>query len=266
MNEQCVRAIVLGTRDVKEIDRVVFFLEDSDRKRSGFAKGAKHSKKRFVNTLEPLALIQLVYKETPRGLWLQDSKLERWFITGSESRKHLGVKHIIREVLLRFLPDDDPNPGIFELLLKTLQSLCETSDAINILILFLFRFGFVQGYLPTFERCSVCGNELARAKKWVWQLTPFRTTCAFHRLSGTLKWEWDLEILRVIQAAHTWPVDHLWKVKVSRWKRKGLLKNLSTWLEITFHQEIKSFKWLERILEGELDSVRLDSSLQKASG
>ncbi len=252
MSESYVRSLVLRVRDVKEIDQVVIFLESSDVKRSGFAKGAKHSKKRFVNTLVPLALIKLKYRQTNRGIWLEDSRLEKWFIVGSESPLLLGVKHAIREVLLKFLPENDPHIGVFDLSVKTLSVLEQRNDFLNTLIIFLLRFGFISGYLPDFNKCSICGNDLVKAKRWVWQLEPFRATCASHRLSGSLKWEWDLEVLRILQCIANWPVDRLWNLRVSARKQKSLFKNIVTWLEVTFNKEIKSFKWIEQNLNQEL--------------
>ncbi len=251
MNESYVRSLVLRVRDVKEIDQVVIFLESSDTKRAGFAKGAKHSKKRFVNTLVPLALIKLKYKQTDRGIWLEDSRLEKWFIVGSESPVLLGVKHAIREVLLKFLPENDPHAGIFDFSIKTLNALDEKNDFLNILIIFLLRFGFMLGYLPDFNKCAICDNDLIKAKRWVWQLDPFRVTCASHRLTGSLKWEWDLEVLRILQCVSMWPVDRLWNLRVSAKKRKSLFKNIAMWFEVTFGKEVKSFAWIEQKLNQE---------------
>ena len=56
-------AIVLRTWPFGESDKIVSFLTESHGKLTGIAKGAKRSRKRFVNSLEPFSLVNLRFQD-----------------------------------------------------------------------------------------------------------------------------------------------------------------------------------------------------------
>ncbi|HYT53423.1 MAG TPA: DNA repair protein RecO, partial [Verrucomicrobiae bacterium] len=58
-------AIVLRSRPFGESDKIVSFLTENYGKLTGIAKGALRSRKRFVNSLEPFALINLCFQDRP---------------------------------------------------------------------------------------------------------------------------------------------------------------------------------------------------------
>src|SRR5512134_3900875 len=60
---QVTPAIVLRARPYGESDRIVSFLTENHGKLTGIAKGAKRSRKRFVNSLEPFSLVNLRFQD-----------------------------------------------------------------------------------------------------------------------------------------------------------------------------------------------------------
>src|ERR1043166_4648954 len=60
-------AIVLRARPYGESDKIVSFLTESHGKLTGIAKGAKRSRKRFANSLEPFSLVELRFQDRPHG-------------------------------------------------------------------------------------------------------------------------------------------------------------------------------------------------------
>src|SRR4030095_10335839 len=56
-------AIVLRTWPFGESDKIVSFLTENHGKLTGIAKGAKRSRKRFVNSLEPFSLVNLRFQD-----------------------------------------------------------------------------------------------------------------------------------------------------------------------------------------------------------
>jgi len=60
---QATSAIVLRSRPFGESDKIVSFLTEKYGKITGIAKGAKRSRKRFVNSLEPFSLVNLRFQE-----------------------------------------------------------------------------------------------------------------------------------------------------------------------------------------------------------
>ena len=58
-------AIVLRSWSFGESDKIVSFLTESHGKLTGIAKGAKRSRKRFANSLEPFSLVNLRFLDAP---------------------------------------------------------------------------------------------------------------------------------------------------------------------------------------------------------
>ena len=58
-------AVVLRSRSFGESDKIVSFLTKNYGKVTGIAKGAKRSRKRFVNSLEPFSLVSLRFQDNP---------------------------------------------------------------------------------------------------------------------------------------------------------------------------------------------------------
>src|SRR5512136_629137 len=64
---QKTKAIVLRSLDYGESDRILTFLTDEFGKLKGIAKGARRSKRRFANALEPFSLSNLLFSRRGRG-------------------------------------------------------------------------------------------------------------------------------------------------------------------------------------------------------
>lgn len=245
MNFISTQAFILDTRDMNESDVIVDFLDDTGTRFKGMAKHGRRSRHRFVNVFNPLSLVRLRYVQRRACIWLQEGKLERCYLTGNESTLSNGCKHIVREVLLGLLPEGDSHPQCFELVLGALIELDKSRySAINAVNIFLIRYAALMGYLPAFDRCDVCGASLSLAYRWVWQIAPFRTTCAVHFLTGTLKWEWDREVLKLLQIIPSLPAERLWNLHISAPKSPVLFRNLCTWFEILLQRELKSYRWV----------------------
>lgn len=246
MSSSKTLAIILNAKDVNEADVVVDFLNQAGTRLRALAKHGKKSQKRFANIFNPLSLVTLSYRPYGERLWLEEGKLERLFLQGDDPPLVAGVKDLAREVVLNFMPEGEGNPENFSLLLGFLSALADrqTEGAIELTDLFLLRQTHISGYLPAFEKCDICGARLSSLKRWVWQLNPFRVTCAVHFLSGTMKWEWDGEILGVIKGSVTLPVEKLWNIRISSSKAPVLLKNICSWLEILISRELRSYRWI----------------------
>jgi len=63
--ETTTPAVVIRARIFGESDKIVTFLTRDAGKLAGIAKGAKHSKRRFVNVLEPFTHVSLRVRQRP---------------------------------------------------------------------------------------------------------------------------------------------------------------------------------------------------------
>src|SRR6185295_7919542 len=71
---QANEAVILRTRPYGEADKIVTFLTDDAGKLTGIAKGAKNSRRRFANCLDPFTHVRVHFRTRPgAGLVFMDS-------------------------------------------------------------------------------------------------------------------------------------------------------------------------------------------------
>ncbi|HEY5974415.1 MAG TPA: DNA repair protein RecO [Geobacteraceae bacterium] len=161
MNATVCDAIVIGTMDYREADRIVtlFTLEHGILR--GLARGARRSVKRFAGALEPFARlrVQLVLKEGLSTLNEAEPLTVHPRLRGELAR--IALAGYACELAGALLPEHLPNPRLYRLLATFLgyldQAPAESADRrffeINLLN--------ILGYRPPLADCQVCGADLA---------------------------------------------------------------------------------------------------------
>ncbi|MCX7823522.1 MAG: DNA repair protein RecO [Syntrophobacterales bacterium] len=241
-------AMVLAVKELGGADLLVFFLDRTGTLKRGLAKNAKKSMRRFINCLEPLNLVTLTYAPAHSQLLLKEAQLEVSFPALRKDPLIMGIGNLMAELLLAFIPENDPHEESFMLTLEALKQLNNNRPPLLIASIWILRLMLITGYLPNFNKCTICNADLEQKKRWVWQVEPPRCVCADHHLSGDLKWEWDLEVLMFLRSLQTLPLSRIWRLGLSTTKIGGLFKNISRWCEAILQKEIRSYKWLERII------------------
>ncbi len=154
-------AIVLRTRSFGESDKIVTFLSRDYGKVTGIAKGAKRSRRRFVNTLEPFSLVNLRFQERAQSSlvfvhacdWLQIFKN---LTTGLEKIVMASYMVEITDELTR---EREESRSIFEHLKQGLVFLEEQGSSASYLTFFEMRLLTLSGYQPMLEGCRRCGKK-----------------------------------------------------------------------------------------------------------
>ena len=163
-------AIVLRTRPYGESDKIVSFLTESHGKITGIAKGAKRSKKRFANSLDPCSLVILRFQESPNnGLcFLLSAEL----VTGSshylkdlESFSHASYLVEISDALIA---EHEENYSLFQHLRNGLQQIDQYGASLRFLTWFELRLLSLAGYQPALENCKNCGKSCAHDEAAPW--------------------------------------------------------------------------------------------------
>src|ERR1051326_6329934 len=93
-------AIVLRAMPYGESDKIVSFLTETHGKISGIAKGAKRSRKRFANSLEPLSLVEVRFQERPQSslVFLLSAELRSAFKTLTSNLEAIAAASYVIEI------------------------------------------------------------------------------------------------------------------------------------------------------------------------
>jgi len=147
--------VVIDTSDHGESDRIVTFYTQATGKLVGIAKGAKRSKKRFLNRLEPFSLVEILYTPGRASDLVRVEQAE--LLSSYPSLRHHYPAFTAATVIARLVRDwsreNDPDPELFRLLLWSLDSMEEAADLRLVMVLFLAKLLTLSGYRPDLLSC-----------------------------------------------------------------------------------------------------------------
>ncbi|MGH7965972.1 MAG: DNA repair protein RecO [Candidatus Binatia bacterium] len=163
MHEERTVAIVLRSRPHGESDKIVTFLTRDWGKVSGIAKGAKRSRRRFVNVLESFTHVQLRFRpgRTEELAFIFGCDLIRSFRSPSRDLHRFALASYIVELIDVMIAGREAGQEAYTLLL---QSLTVLEEHVMLSPLFLPAFELLllahAGYEPHLATCQQCAVHM----------------------------------------------------------------------------------------------------------
>ncbi len=164
MQEERTSAIVLRTRVHGESDKIVTFLTQDWGKITGIAKGAKRSRRRFVNVLEPFTHIRLRFRPSRSDdlAFILGCELVQAFRRPSQDLQRFALASYMVELTDVMVAGREAGQEIYALLLHALASLEESSSLSSLFLsAFELRLLVEVGYAPNLKTCHVCGTSIS---------------------------------------------------------------------------------------------------------
>ena len=160
MNTETSPAIIMRVKDFGESDLLVTFFTPHKGQVKGVAKGARRSRKRFVNALDICSLVNLEFdlKKEGRLPLLHSGKLISAFPVLRSDFGALCKASFMIEMTELLFPVGVADPKVFELLKDGLEAMAEGHSANLISLLFEARAMALGGYRINLEQCAVCGR------------------------------------------------------------------------------------------------------------
>lgn len=163
MVEARTPAIVLRTRTYGESDKIVTFMTRDWGKVTGIAKGAKRSRRRFVNVLEPFTHVHLRFRPSQANelAFIFGCDLLQSFQAPSRDLQRFALASYTAELVDAMVIGGESGREIYSLLCESL-SVLEEEPAWTPLFLPAFEFLllFHVGYAPNCTACHYCGGSL----------------------------------------------------------------------------------------------------------
>ncbi len=163
-------AIVLRARPFGESDKIVSFLTESYGKITGIAKGAKRSRRRFVNSLEPLSLVNLRFQDRQNSslAFILASDLTLGFRQLPTSLEKISFAFYLTEITDGLIGEREENRMVFEHLRDGLRYLEENRASLKFLTAFELKLLRLAGYQPLLDRCKRCSKDrrVGLAARW----------------------------------------------------------------------------------------------------
>jgi DNA repair protein RecO (recombination protein O) len=152
--------IVLKSNIYGEADLIVTYITRDHGLVKVFAKSPRKVKSRFGSSLEPLTYSKIAFigREDAGLPRLTQSDIITPFHTLREDYGCFVRLAEILELMVRFLPEKEPNAGMFALLLSMLSRLDPGRHSDLFFLFYKIRFLGLAGYLPKLDACGRCGG------------------------------------------------------------------------------------------------------------
>lgn len=163
MSHLQTRSIVIKVMDYGESDKIITLFTESHGKLKGIAKGAKRSKKRFVNKLEFFTLLEIcaAFPRHSSLLRIDSAVLLSSFPLLRESYKRYAVAMLACELVDLWTRENDPEEDLFHLLHWCMEELSGPASLLDTALFFHVKLLKILGVSPHLDHCLVCGGSLS---------------------------------------------------------------------------------------------------------
>jgi DNA repair protein RecO (recombination protein O) len=163
-------AVVLRCRPFGESDKIVSLLTKDFGKISGIAKGAMRSRRRFVNSLEPLALVNVRFQDRPHSglVFILTADLTlgyRQLVKNLDSICHAAY---MAEITDGLVGEREENAAVYQHLSDSLRHLDLCGASLRSLIAYELKLLRLVGYQPVLDKCRRCSKEPCNPVAQTW--------------------------------------------------------------------------------------------------
>ena len=155
-------AIILRARAYGESDKIVTFLTEDAGKLTGIAKGAKNSRRRFANCLDPFTKVRVHFRVRPgASLVFMDSCDLLLSPAALTTPTKFAYGSYLLELVDQFTAEAQPVREIYLLLAEGLDELGCAAATGTFLRIFELRLLHHTGYEPRLTSCVECRRPVA---------------------------------------------------------------------------------------------------------
>jgi DNA repair protein RecO (recombination protein O) len=246
--ELVIRSIILKKQDQGEADELVVFLSRELGWLRGIAKNAKRSRVRFAGHLEPFSVVDLILRPRKKDdlVWIEESQVVKGFLGIRADIAKVARAAYFLELSSVFLPENNPDPVVFDFLESFLEDLEKSGLPSLRLMMNEIRLLGLLGYSPRFDLCPVCGQKIGPGLEGVFSPN---LGGACHR-ECAIPWEptavaLSPGTLALIRRALEMDEQKAARLKVSRRNTEELRAALSSFVRQHRGGEINSLAFLE---------------------
>ncbi|MFP3928020.1 MAG: DNA repair protein RecO [Desulfobacteraceae bacterium] len=153
-------ALIFRVQPYGESDMIVSFVTPGRGRQRGLAKGARRSRRRFVNCLDIFCLVRLEYGLKKAGglCFLHSGRLLEGFPGLRSSFRELSYASFMVELTEELFPVGVAEPGIFDLFCGVLERLSAKDRVEAALLVFEGKAMALGGFAVNLGSCFVCGR------------------------------------------------------------------------------------------------------------
>ncbi|MEW6221297.1 MAG: DNA repair protein RecO [Thermodesulfobacteriota bacterium] len=243
-----LRAVILAVAESGEADLAVTFLAAQTGKGVGLARGAKKSRRRFLNRLEPFSLVDLFVLDPGRPGWLriEDAELVTPFLALRQHPERYGAACLLVELTRAWTRTEDEAAGVFALLVWGLARLDAGQSPVHTVTLFALRLLDLVGYRPQLAGCLRCGDLTSRGSPFWFHPWDGGIVCSVCRAGGGDRL--TLATVKLLAQAQRLPLAKLDRLHLSEAGEREALAFLEHYHRTLLDRELPAWQGLRQLL------------------
>ncbi len=168
MAQYQAEAILLAVRDWGDSDKLVTLFSHEYGKISAVAYGARRPKNRMSGTLQLFSHVELSLSQGNKLDTIRQCDVKTSFRNLRENLIQMAYGVFILELVDELLPDRQPEPEIFDLLLTVLTVMQRRNPRL-VALAAAWQLLMLAGFQPVLDHCVRCGSSLHFPAKFVSQ-------------------------------------------------------------------------------------------------
>lgn len=258
------KALVVGSVDFGESDKIVtlFTLEMGTIK--AVARGAKRSRKRFGANLEPFSLVSAHLVDAERGGLM---RLEQSDLIEPHDGIRRGLDRIawaayFTELAGQAVGEGEANPALFRLLEGGLGFLNRQMTGAGLIRAFEMKFLELAGLRPVMDCCVMCRGSLPEKGGIPFSPSKGGALCTICVSEADPVLYLSRGTLRSLEAAARMPWQKVERLSLSRSAARESGDALRAFIRFHLGRDLKSLRFIERMGIGP-EGPRLDRGLSR---
>ena len=246
---QKTEAVVITSIDYGESDRIVTFYTLDHGKVKCIAKGARKSKKRFVNTLEPFSHVRMgFFKKEQRELVRVDyCDLINPFSGIREDIERIAFGSSFLELLDNLVGEGQKNLKAYILLLRFLNALNGSTNFERSMPLYELRLVSILGYRPHLNACVICQSRVDEDKRVLFSPSKGGVVCMrCEEGAGALK-TLSVETIKTFNASLKVESEKLKTISLSHEGASESKEALRAFITYQLGKRLKSWGFLDEV-------------------
>lgn len=242
-------AVVIGSMDFGESDKILTFYSSSFGKMKGIAKGAKRSKKRFGINIEPFSLVKLHFFEKKEDSLVRVSQCDliNPFQGIRDDLFKIAYGSYMVEVMDKLAPERARHPELFILLTDFLGILEARGVTEDLLRVFEVRLLDDLGFRPHVSNCVICHTSFTIGSKIRFSSEKGGALCAICSKGLSMTMPVSIGTLKTLDMAIKMEPVKIPRLVFSREVRNECKEILRGFIRFHTGRELKSLEFIEKI-------------------
>jgi DNA repair protein RecO (recombination protein O) len=241
------QSIIMRTTEFGETDVLVTFFTPDKGRLKGIAKGARKSRKRFVNCLDVFCLADLEYSLKREGglYFLNSGKLINAYPGIRSDFAILSKASYLVELTEILFPWGVADRKMFDLLKGSLDALAEVGKIDIIPFVFEIKAMTLGGYGINFDKCTICGRPYKGEGRAVFKRDKGGIACLKCQQETAISPGLHPQAVEMINLMQTTPLSSLIKLQLKEEIAKEIKPVLKLHREYHLGRKPKTATYLE---------------------